>query len=139
MLHEALHSAETERKNTFAVDSRDNKLHYLYNKYMRNTTEENAEALQKEIDYRMKIDKTFEEIFPHHMEGLKAGTLALPSDFDCYKSLIAKYEEQCGKLDDYSFKFAGTFAAECEALKAFPSAIDSTHHRINKVCGQPSE
>jgi legumain len=77
-LTEQLDTPEIERKNKFAVDSRDNKLHFLYNKYMRNSTDENAKALQEEIDHRMKTDQRFEEIFPHHMEGLKKGSLALP-------------------------------------------------------------
>jgi hypothetical protein len=35
----------SERKNTFAVDSRDIKLHFLYNKVMKNATPENHAAL----------------------------------------------------------------------------------------------
>lgn len=54
MVHDGLHFLDdaldleewnTERKNFFAVDSRDIKLHYFYNRVMKNPTKENNEAL----------------------------------------------------------------------------------------------
>lgn len=54
LIHDGLHmlddalmvdEAAAERKNTFAVDSRDVKLHYFYNKVMKNPTPENHAAL----------------------------------------------------------------------------------------------
>jgi len=130
---------KTDRKNTFAVDSRDVKLHYFYSKVMNDPSEKNQKALQEEIDHRIKVDKTFATIFPHHMEALKNKTTPSPTDFDCYRTLIAKVEEKCQKFDDYSLKYMAVLAAECEAIKAFPSAIDSTFHRINKHCSEKTE
>ena len=129
---------EITRKNQFAIDSRDIQLHYLYNNVMRSPTPENHKALSDEVAHRMKIDKIFEEAFPAHMEGIKNGAKYLPTDFECYRNLMNVFEEKCEKLDDYSLKYAKAFVAECEALKAFPSAIDGTMHRINKACKNPT-
>lgn len=130
-------SEDAIRKNEFAIDSRDIQLHYRYAAVMRDPTPENHQALAAEIAHRMKVDKIFEEAFPAHMEAIKKGAEILPTDFECYRNLIAKYEEKCEKLDDYSLKYAKAFVAECEALKAFPSAIDSTMHRLDKACKNP--
>jgi hypothetical protein len=78
----------SQRKNDFAVDSRDIKLHYLYNKVMTSPSEENNAALQAEITHRMNIDKLFEELFPMHMDAVKNNTTPLPTDFDCYRTLV---------------------------------------------------
>eukprot|EP00355_Strombidium_rassoulzadegani_P007782 CAMPEP_0168616594 /NCGR_PEP_ID=MMETSP0449_2-20121227/5106_1 /TAXON_ID=1082188 /ORGANISM="Strombidium rassoulzadegani, Strain ras09" /LENGTH=438 /DNA_ID=CAMNT_0008657381 /DNA_START=54 /DNA_END=1370 /DNA_ORIENTATION=- len=134
-----LNKWEIERKNSFAVDSRDVKLHFFYNQVMNDPSEENQKALQDEIAHRMKMDKTFEEAFPNHMDAIKAGTTPLPTDFDCLRKLIATFEEKCEPLDDYSLKYVKAFVAECEGIKAFPSAIDSTLHRLDKVCAPKTE
>jgi hypothetical protein len=105
---------------------------------MRSPTTENHQALADEVAHRMKIDNIFETAFPAHMEGIKKGAKFLPTDFECYRNLMTKFEEKCGeKLDDYSLKYAKAFVAECEALKAFPSAIDATMHRLDKACKNP--
>lgn len=133
-----IESESTVRKNEFAIDSRDVQLHYRYTNVMRNPTKENHQALADEIANRMKVDQTFEAAFPHHMDLVKSGGKVLPTDFECYKNLMNKFEEKCFKLDDYSLKYAKALVAECEALKAFPSAIDATMHRLNKACKNPT-
>jgi len=134
-----LDSEEVARKNQFAIDSRDIQLHYKYNNVMRNPTAENHQALADEIAHRMKIDSIFEQAFPAHMNAIKSGAKVLPTDFECYRNLMTKFEEKCGeKLDDYSLKYAKAFVAECEALRAFPSAIDATMHRLDKACKNPT-
>jgi legumain len=129
---------DTIRKNQFAIDSRDVQLHYKYNNVMREPTPENHQALADEIAHRMKIDKIFQEAFPAHMEAIKNGATILPTDFECYRNLMAAFEEKCEKMDDYSLKYAKALVAECEALRAFPSAIDSTMHRLDKACNNPT-
>lgn len=127
-------SRSTELKNDFAVDSRDIKLHYHYTKVMNDPTEENQKELQDEISNRMKVDKIFKEAFGHHMEAIQNGTTPNPTDFECYRTLIAAFEEKCMKIDDYSLKYMKALVAECEAIKAFPSALDATMHRLTKTC-----
>lgn len=126
------------RKNEFAVDSRDIQLHMLYNRVMMNPTSENHQALADEIAHRMKIDNIFESLFPAHMAAVKGGDKILPTDFDCYRRLMSAFEDKCEKLDDYSLKYAKAFVAECEALRSFPSALDGTLHRLDKVCKGPT-
>ena len=89
-LKEALdvNDAVSKSKIDFAVDSRDVNLHYLYNLVMQNPTQENNLALQAEITNRMNVDLRFTKMFPNHMEAVKNGTDPLPTDFDCYRTLI---------------------------------------------------
>jgi hypothetical protein len=51
------------------------------------------------------------------MEAIKNGKIPLPTDFDCYRLLVATYEKQCMKIDDYSLKFFKVLVAECEDIK----------------------
>ena len=73
----SLDSESIERKNTFAVDSRDIKLHYYYNLVMVDPTPENHAALQAELAHRMHIDATFDKMFDAElMEKVRAGETA---------------------------------------------------------------
>jgi hypothetical protein len=101
---------------------------------MRDPTPENHDALAKEVAHRSRTDQIFQDAFGHHMEAVKKGTTPLPTDFTCYRNLISAFEEKCGRFDDYSLKYAKALVAECEAIKAYPAALDSTIHRLNKVC-----
>ena len=38
----------------------------------------------------------------------------VPKDFDCLRSMVATYEDNCGKFDDYSRKFIRYLVRECE-------------------------
>ena len=98
----------------------------LYHRVLKDPSLENNKALQQEINDRMKIDSIMDQLFSHHFESMKNGTLPLPTDFECYRSLVNNYEEKCGKLSDYGMKYLKLMVAECESIKAFPAAIDST-------------
>jgi len=130
------HRPSTHIKNEFAVDSRDIKLHYLYNKVMSDSSAENHKALQEELDHRMKVDSIFAEAFPLHMEAVKNNTTPLPTEFDCYRKLIATYEDKCERMDDYSLKYMKAFVAECEGMKSFPAAIEESIARLEGVCSK---
>ena len=72
MLDDALKldDSHAERKNTFAVDSRDMKLHFFYNRVMKDPTPENHADLQAEIAHRLHVDSLFDKIFgSDHMEN----------------------------------------------------------------------
>jgi len=122
------------RKNEFAVDSRDVKLHWLYNNVMADPSTENHKALQDEINHRMKVDKIFEEAFPKHIEAVRKATTPLPTEFECYRKLITAYEEKCMEVSDYTLKYFKAFVAECEGLKSFPEAVDQSVERLAGVC-----
>merc|ERR1712166_1474627 len=106
-------------------------------------------ALQDELDHRISIETTFTEVFADHMKAVKAGTYPLATkkeDFTCYRSLIAAYEEACGR-SEYAYKFYGAFLAQCDAMQrgsgvggaAQPDDIDTTRKRLSKACGKKLE
>jgi legumain len=127
---------EIAKKNNGAVDSRDNMLHYLYNRVMANPSIENQEALQAEIAHRMKVDKFFNDVFPHHMEAVHSGKTPLPTDFECYRYLVENYERMCEPASDYTLKYFKTFVAECEGLKSLPGAFHKTVIKMHEACKQ---
>lgn len=100
---------------------------------MREPTTENHQALAVELAHRMKMDKIFEEAFPAHMEGIKNGAKYLPTDFECYKNLMNKFEEKCEKLDDYSLKYAKAFVQECET-NTYKEGLESSLAKIYNAC-----
>lgn len=55
---------KAERKAVSSVDSRDVKLHYLYNLVKDEPTAENYQAIQDELNHRQKIDSIFNNVFP---------------------------------------------------------------------------
>ena len=124
----------SKRKNDFAIDSRDVKLHYLYNQVLNNPSIEASQALQDELAARTKVDVLIADLFPQHMEAVKARTTPLPTDFECYRNLIAAFETSCQKFDDYSMKYMSALVAECEGMKSFPEAREKTIKRIQDKC-----
>lgn len=127
-------AGEAWRKNQFAVDSRDNNLHFWYNMVLTEPTAENYEGLNNEIAHRMKVDKIFETAFPAHMEGIRKGQKYLPTDFECYRKMIAQYEDKCEPISDYTLKYLKTFVAECEALKIYPEFQEKSLQKIADAC-----
>ena len=122
--------AKSARKNQFAVDSRDVKLHYLYNRVMTDATPEAHAELKAEVDHRMKVDETFAKIFP----GYSTAEKVIPSDYECYKELVEHFEGACFKFDDYSMKYMGSLVQQCEAMKVFPEAKQSVKDKMAEVC-----
>ena len=128
------HDEEVRTKNEYAVDSRDVKLHYFYNKVISDPSKENNLALKKEITNRMTIDDRFQKIFPNHVDAFKSNTTPEPTDFDCYRKLVDTYEESCGRMDDFSLKYMKYFVAECEGLKSIPDGSDQSVKKIKEQC-----
>jgi hypothetical protein len=85
---------------------------------MRDPTPENHLALKKEIDFRMKVDKTFADIFPQYMSAVKNGEYPKITQWGCYKEMIEQFEETCFKLDDYAMKYLGAMVHQCESQAA---------------------
>lgn len=124
-------------KTHSAVDSRDINLHQLYNRVMEENTPEATAALTEALNNRMTVDKRFAELFPVHMEAFNKKDLPVPTDYDCYRTLVDAYENSCGKFDDYSMKYMGVLAAQCEGIKSVEAKADEqakSVSRINEVC-----
>lgn len=120
--------------NDFAVNSRDANLHMLYQRVVEDNTLENQEALQQALKDRMTADRRFKTLFPAHFEAHQKGEGVTPTDYECYRTLIDTYETQCAKFDDYSMKYMGVLAAECEGLKSVPEAIEGSIGKIRNEC-----
>ena len=71
-------------------------------------------------------------------EGILAGEPSpLPTDFECYRSMIEAYEENCFDQDEYSLRYFKAFVHECEAMTNFPegaSFINATLAKFEEVC-----
>merc|ERR1711935_1231945 len=111
IVKDAVHwdEATAYEKNSFAVDSRDIKLHYLY--------------------YQVKEDPSIE-----HMNALKNNATPNPTEFDCLRDLMDQYDNMCVKFDDYSLKWVKALVAECEGQKSFPEARENSLKVIKNAC-----
>ena len=101
---------------TSNVNSRDAKLHYLFNIVQNGGGVDAHQALKDEIDHRMFIDKLFAETFPKHF-GENANELELtvqPEDFECLRFLMEVVENNCGRFSDYSLKYVKHLVHVCE-------------------------
>lgn len=106
-----------EREYT-AWDSRDIKLHYLYNRYIETKDPLDAMELQDEIQHRQLIDAKFDRISSSVNLTLKQGL----KDHDCYKTLVNLYIDVCG-YDEYSLKHFNVLAELCNTNADAPKLI----------------
>jgi legumain len=134
MMNKARKPSANPTKHTFAVSSRDAKLNQLYgNVLYKNSQEANLE-LMEELTHRMKVDHIFETIVG---KNLMASTTEFqqPRNFECLKTLVSHFKENCGAFSDYSLKHVKYLVNECETLSV-PSAVDGIMHRISRACNQ---
>lgn len=117
-------------KAQFTVDSRDVNLHYLYNNVMRDSTPENHQALMEEVEFRMKVDETFKSLNPNFVLGEHPSHI----DFECYRELVSAFESDCFEFEEYSMKYMGQLAQECEGFRYYPEAKETVKARFGEVC-----
>lgn len=99
------------------VNSRDAKLHYLFNRVTKNGGEQAHQDLKDELEHRMYIDKLFAEAFPKHFGPYAAEDFKLtvqPSDYNCLRYLMSSVENSCGRFTDYSLKYVKHLVHVCE-------------------------
>jgi len=113
-------------------ESRDNKLHYLYNKYMEHPNWENAQEIMAELMKRERQHSVFEKFSrailvdsPGHLMSERM----LPMNTVCLKEAISAYHEFCGQFDDYGMKFIQVLANACE-LEVPQSKIADAFYKI---------
>lgn len=107
----SIRSVEPTKKYA-SVESRDIKMDYLYNKYLRTNSHEDAQELQAEIANRQMIEERFNKL--RLSAGIMMEEKPKVQDFDCYKSVVETYESKCG-LDEYDLKFLHNFVSLCNA------------------------
>lgn len=102
------------------------------------------------VDFREKADKSIRQIVDtlvahhnlrHHSalltaaldmhvkdhEGRFAAGKPLVDDWSCLRGMLEKWEQQCGKLNDYSMKYSRTLATLCNIgvkVVDFSSVVD---------------
>jgi len=111
-----------EKAKESRIDSRDAKLTYLKNRHMRNGTEETKNALNFELEYRMKV----QDFFSHFDEkfGITNTNILSVKDFSCLKRSVQTFKTSCESLwDEYTLKFVKHLYAACQ--KTTSSEIES--------------
>jgi legumain len=109
--------ASTPDMRKTSVDSRDNKMHMLYHKYL--TTGENFSELHAELRHRDQSDSTFKKIAVR-ATGAELGAKLYEdkaievSNFDCLRQAVDTYEKYCEQLSDYSLKYVRVLKNLCE-------------------------
>jgi len=101
-----------------AVDSRDIRLHVLYQRYIRADSKDKQsahEALNVELGLRDRYDAVFEQ-FQQSFRLLSIGSdLPLTENWACYGNVIDYFEETCKKPNehDYVMKYYGLLYQAC--------------------------
>jgi legumain len=117
-------------KQQNVVSSRDAQLHHLTAKVLEDGSAKNHMALTEELQNRMTVDTQVEQVFSYHFDK----EIPAPTDFDCLRSVVDHWENECGKLSDYGLQYVKYMVAECESIKLFPAAVEETYHKITKAC-----
>ncbi|CAN6486403.1 unnamed protein product [Victoria cruziana] len=109
------------------VNQRDADLVFLWQKYM-HTKEGTAEkeAVQKQIAammaHRVRVDRSVDvighllfgkDVAPKLVNVIRSPEQPIVDDWDCLKSTVEAYEEECGPLDQYGMKHMRAFANVC--------------------------
>jgi legumain len=98
-----------QRAKNSRVDSRDVKLHYLYQKAIFGTGHQ-AE-LESEINHRRRVDAIFNKFNVGNKEDINI-------DFKCLKDSVESFKSICKEWSDYSLKYVRTIAIACETVSA---------------------
>jgi len=116
-------------KSTQHVNQRDAHLHYLTEKVMKEGGDENHAALMEEVELRSFYDNTFKTAFPELlMDDLETEL----KDYDCYRFLIDSFESDCGKFNDYGFKYAKYLRHVC--ITGDNEEIGATAAKLHDIC-----
>ena len=85
------------------VNSRDVKLHYLMNKFIKSGLKEDQILLQAELDERTKIEDRFEKFASkNHLD--QQLTAPFLSNHACYKEVVEEYSNACTQ-GEYDLKY----------------------------------
>jgi len=117
-------------RHTSTVNSRDAKMHHLYAKVAQEGNHKAHLDLSTEINHRMRVDNVFSE-FKGHLLG--AEEYYAPQNFECLRSLVGAYKENCGALEDYSLKYVKYLVQECETLSD-PSDFQPSIQKLLNAC-----
>lgn len=104
--------AAKPRRHTSTIDSRLAKIEYLYNKFMRTQSSEDAKELENELANRRRIEERFAAMRSRANVAIEAHPQV--QNFECYRALVDTYKNSCG-LDEYDLVFFNHFVSMCNA------------------------
>lgn len=141
-----------DRMNSNAQPSADSKMNFIYNELVNvDGGSVSHPELKAELDYRMRTDKVFEEVFPEYVENVRktedaerlADKFLLPHFLECYKELKDGYLAACHTpeasgeakpfIDEYGFKWYNAFVVTCNNMLAGAS-IPGTIKSMKEAC-----
>lgn len=89
------------------VNSRDVKLHYLYQRAL--FGQGNNFELQQEISHRVKVDTIFSKL-----NIVQKSDISI--DYKCLKESVNNFKSICNEWSDYSLKYVKSIAIACETM-----------------------
>lgn len=90
-LLKSLNHVHIPKKRFNSIDSRFAKMDYLYNKFKKTQSAEDAQALEKEIQSRLKIEQRFNNI--RGRTNLQFKEKQPVKNYDCYRQMINVYKQ----------------------------------------------
>jgi hypothetical protein len=89
----------------------------------------------------MKVDKTFDQIFPQFMAATKEGKYPPITEWTCYENLMDEFEKKCFKVDDYAMKYLASMVLACQGMNQTPQTMlegmVSFKGKMDEVCNPP--
>lgn len=126
------HTPEITANTSTKWDSRDNQILYLTNKYKKNPSEANYEALLKEMNMMKYFTEAFEAVKEEF--NLTGVYEKKTTNFDCYRTMINTFTEGCGKPNESSLKYFKYFYEACQDKSA--NDFENYESRIMNICSQ---
>jgi len=120
-------SEEEVDKYANLVDSRENKLKYLRNRYAIFDNLETKHALFDELESVKLFDQYFDDVAFKFQLNLNEPIGKI--DFDCLRARVKMYEKYCGKFTDYGLKYIRYIHYTC--------AKNTDIHRFEQVIASP--
>eukprot|EP00340_Litonotus_pictus_P000628 CAMPEP_0170521566 /NCGR_PEP_ID=MMETSP0209-20121228/6949_1 /TAXON_ID=665100 ORGANISM="Litonotus pictus, Strain P1" /NCGR_SAMPLE_ID=MMETSP0209 /ASSEMBLY_ACC=CAM_ASM_000301 /LENGTH=416 /DNA_ID=CAMNT_0010808527 /DNA_START=208 /DNA_END=1455 /DNA_ORIENTATION=- len=115
-------------KDMSRINSRDVKLHYLYQQANKAGNLGDNYELSKELNQRRLID----DIFKTLAIELKLNLLGEDNSniqFDCLRESVKEYRSQCGNFTEYTLKYVQYLSVACKN-----SSVDTIKYVIQGIC-----
>jgi len=110
-----------EKAKESRINSRDAKIHYLYNKAMNNNDFNSKQELTDELLHRRTVDRIFEKF--------GVNTTYTVIDFKCLKATVENFKSTCGQWSEYTLKYVRNMAVACET-----NSEDDIKAKFTQIC-----
>jgi hypothetical protein len=123
-----------------SVSSRDTYMHHLYSKALNTHQRKVKIDLMSQLNHMMMVDEVFANFLDrpahnlYHCRVIENGECMdkyIPTDFNCLRTLMQTFEDNCGKFSDYSRRYVKYLVRECEQPTM---SIEESMSKINDAC-----